>query len=86
MDKKSWTRNQKLLLFSIMVAAIIGIMGWFIKIELNISYIQDEIKNIKIEKANIKSLEVDEFLKKCPPGTNTTTMESTNEGLRFGCE
>ncbi len=85
MGKKHWTRNQRIALSGVIVVAVMGILGWFVKIDLKISYIQDEIECIKANKANIKSLVVEEFLKTCPSGTTTTTIESTEEGIRFKC-
>lgn len=86
MDKLPWSRDQKIALsgviISLLVPFLIFISGWFINNKLN--YI---IKNIKVtENAEIKSLTVEEFLQKCPPGTNTSTTEFIpDKGLIFKC-
>ncbi|MBU1164884.1 hypothetical protein KKA15_04990 [Patescibacteria group bacterium] len=85
MATKPWTRNQKIAVWGVIAVIIMGVLGWFIKIDLEISYIQSQIEQIQIDKANIKSLVVDEFLKTCPPGTTTSTIEFVDEGIKFGC-
>ena len=83
--KKPWTRNQKIALCGVISIIVMSVLGWFIKIDLEISYIQDQINNIKINKADIKTLVVEEFLKTCPPGTTTSTIEFVDGGIKFGC-
>jgi len=52
-QKKPWTRNQKLILWGIILGAIVGV---FAHIEISIHFIQKDIKDINILKAKIERL------------------------------
>ena len=99
-QSKPWTRNQKLILAGILVTLLLGIVGFIVKINIDISYIKDEIDNIKIKNAEIDSLksdvaeikelyagdtEVGKFKSTCPEGTSARILKSSN-GLEVVCE
>ena len=56
-SKQPWTRPQKLTLLGFLILMV----GWFSRIELNYSYIQKEINDIKIKNANIEKADIKEL-------------------------
>ena len=61
-----WTRNQKIAVWAIIVSAMVGFLG---KINLDIRYLNQEIKSLKIKTAEIDQLksriaEVEELVTK----------------------
>ncbi len=57
-QSKPWTRNQKLILVGILVTFLLGVISFIVKINIDISYIKDEVDNIKIKNAEIEHLKV----------------------------
>ena len=95
----NWTRNQKIAVWGIIIASILAITGMIVKINIDINYIKDDIKNITIKNAEIDTLktrvaEIDKLLagdtsvgrfkSTCPPGTSATTVVTPN-GFEVEC-
>ena len=82
------------------MTALLTIVGFLVKINIDINYIEKDIKELKIKNAEIDSLktkvaeidnllagetEVGKFKSTCPEGQYATTVD-TNKGLEVVCK
>ena len=85
-NKKPWSRNQKILVAGILISLLFSLinLGFLIKNSNQQIIIRQEVDDLKTKSAEIGNLIVDEFYKRCPENTSTTTFIFEN-GVRIEC-